>query len=464
MRIHFPGKTSLLIIVGKPFNTSTSEGRALERRRRITLTALTSIVSKVLTMSIPLLTLKLTYDYLGIEVYGLWSAVTTFFALFAFSDLGLGNGLQTKLSQANGKEDIYLCRKIISNTYIILLAVSSVFLVVFLVVFKYVDWAKLMNAQDAETIGLAASVVFIIVMPKILSIPVAIIQRTQFALQEGYINNIWNIAGALLSLLSVLVIVCLNFGKLVLLSISALIPLFIAGINMLAFFRFRRKDLRISIKLFDFSFLKSLFSLGFFFCILSILISIGMAMDTFIVARTCSLSEAASFSIIYKIAAILYAVVTIFSTPLWGANGEAIARGEIGWVKQNTKRISMLLAGMTLILSIIVLLFAKFIFKIWLGDGFVFSFTLLFWMCVLQILQSFISPYFMVLNAFGIVKKQILLFAIYTPISFVLKYILSQTYGVGVIPMIGAIGYFTIIVLGTYFFSIKQFNNAELKR
>ena len=124
----------------------------------------------------------------------------------------------------------------------------------------------------------------------------------------------------------------------------------------------------------------------------------------------------------------------------------------------------MLLAGMTLILSIIVLLFAKFIFKIWLGDGFVFSFTLLFWMCVLQILQSFISPYFMVLNAFGIVKKQILLFAIYTPISFVLKYILSQIYGVGVIPMIGAIGYFTIIVLGTYFFSIKQFNNAEIKR
>src|SRR5690554_5068351 len=97
-----PNKNTLTIAFHKPYDTSSEEGRSLERRRRIALTALTSTTLRVLQMAIPLITLKITFDYLNIEVYGLWSAVTTVFALFAFTDLGLGNGLQTKLSQANG--------------------------------------------------------------------------------------------------------------------------------------------------------------------------------------------------------------------------------------------------------------------------------------------------------------------------------------------------------------------------
>ena len=78
----------------------------------------------------------------------------------------------------------------------------------------------------------------------------------------------------------------------------------------------------------------------------------------------------------------------------------------------------------------------------------------------MQVLHSFISPWFMVLNAYGIVNKQILLFSIYTPISFVLKFYLSSIWGIWAIPMVGAILYFLIICTGTYFFSNKKLNNA----
>ena len=124
-------KETLTIAFHKPFPTDTKEGRSMERQRRIALTAFTSLIGKVFSMALPLITVRLTYSYLGVEVYGLWSAVTTFFALFAFSDLGLGNGLQTKLSQANGKDDANLCRIIISNTYVILWSVALVLLILF---------------------------------------------------------------------------------------------------------------------------------------------------------------------------------------------------------------------------------------------------------------------------------------------------------------------------------------------
>ena len=91
----FINKDILTIAFHKPFPTDTVEGRSMERRRRIVLTSFTALIGKVLHVALPLITIKITYSYLGVEVYGLWSAVTTFFALFAFSDLGLGNGLQT---------------------------------------------------------------------------------------------------------------------------------------------------------------------------------------------------------------------------------------------------------------------------------------------------------------------------------------------------------------------------------
>ena len=459
--INVINKQTLTLAFHKPFSVDTAEGRSMERQRRIALTALTSLIGKFLSMTLPLITVKITYSYLGVEVYGLWSAVGTFFALFVFSDLGLGNGLQTKLSQANGKDDAELCRKIISNTYVILWAMAFILLLVFLSVFGFVDWAKLMNAQSKETISIAAPVVFILVLPKIFSIPVAIIRRTQYALQEGFRNNIWTIVAQLLSLFFVVIIAKMDLGKLTLLAVSSCLPLFVSALNMFVYFRIQRPEFRFSFKLFEKPLAIELLSLGILFCLLSILTTFGLSMDTFIVARTCSLEDAAPYSILHKLTAIVAGVVSILSMPLWGANGEAISKGDISWIRKNTQRMSIIMGSITLSIALFLIVASKLIFGIWMGPDFMFSFSSLIWMCVMQVLHSFISPWFMVLNAYGIVNKQILLFAIYTPISFVLKFYLSSIWGIGAIPMVGAILYFLIICSGTYFYSNKQLKNGQ---
>ncbi len=107
-----------------PYDITTDNGRVSERNRRIAITALTGAVSKLFAMGIPLFTVRITYAYLGEEIYGLWSAVTSFFALFQFADLGLGNGLKTRLSQSYGNEDKEQSVRLISSTYFVLLIVS----------------------------------------------------------------------------------------------------------------------------------------------------------------------------------------------------------------------------------------------------------------------------------------------------------------------------------------------------
>ena len=170
---------NIKVLFSKTDNLDNEEGRAKERSRRIALTALTAAFSKILTTIIPFITVRLTLEYLGVELYGLWNAVTSFFALFVFADLGLGNGLQTQLSRACGAENKELQQKIVYNSYAILTLVSFVLIILYLLINPFIDWVDVMNAKNTNVQYLVGSVILAIVIPKFLSVPLSLIQRVQ---------------------------------------------------------------------------------------------------------------------------------------------------------------------------------------------------------------------------------------------------------------------------------------------
>ena len=179
----------LKIIFTKNIDTSTPEGREQKRQKAITLTALIATVAKIIALLIPFITVKATKKYLGDDIYGLWSSVNSFFAVFAFADLGLGSGLQTNLSKATGKDNNEEeCKRLISSTFIMLFSVAGIIIFLFLCCYFFIDWASLVNATSPEAIVLAGPVFLAIVIPKLIDIPIALTQRTQVALQEGYIE------------------------------------------------------------------------------------------------------------------------------------------------------------------------------------------------------------------------------------------------------------------------------------
>ncbi|MFQ8599377.1 MAG: lipopolysaccharide biosynthesis protein [Oscillospiraceae bacterium] len=397
---------------------STAQGRENERNRRIALTALTAAVAKVFAMAIPLITVRISLSYLGEEIYGLWMTVTSFFSLFAFADLGLGNGLQTKLSQASSSsnnEGEY--RKIISSTYMILLAVAGGAILIFGALFPFLNWSALINAQTQTAISLSGPVVAAIFIPKMLNIPLALVQRTQNALQEGYRANMWQCVGNLLSLLSVYLFSSLDCGAVALIAGSSSIPVVVCLINMIVYYYKQRPTLRPSLRYFEKDMTREMASTGFKFLLLSILTTLGLQIDSFVVARTCSLAEVSTFSILLRVSQLLNIAIQMLGTPLWAASGEALARGDAQWVKKSTRRISRIMTAFTAGCSVLIVLLAPFIFKIWLGQELDYSVWLMIGLLGMQVLFAFVNPYFMVLNGAGIVKKQIAVFLIYTPVA-----------------------------------------------
>lgn len=442
-------KQSLALIFHGHYDTSTPEGRSKERARNIALTAMSAMLAKVIAMIVPLVTVRLTLSYMGEEIYGLWSTVTSFFTMFAFADLGLGSGLQTELSKASALDDVTVRKKLVSSTYAILFAVSAFLITVFLVIFPFVNWAALINAETEQAIAIVGSVVLAIVVPKFLNIPLALIQRTQTAMQEGYRTNLWQCAGNFLSLVFVILVYYMDLGALTMIWASSLIVVVVALINMIVYFKFQRPELSPSLRFFDKAISKQILSTGIHFFILSIFTSLSLSIDNVIVAHTCSLADVTPYSVMYKIVHLISVVSMMLSTPLWAANGEAMQRGEYDWVQKATKKIAMMSFGLSALASVGLIILIKPALAILSDNAVAANYPLLMAMCLMQIIISVTSPYFMTLNAAKIIKFQIVTYAIYAVVSLPLKFFFGNLYGMVAITWVSVISYILLLSLPT---------------
>jgi O-antigen/teichoic acid export membrane protein len=77
------------------FDTASTAiaARSRQRYRRVGASALAYLAARVVTSTSTLVAIPLATRYLGSEKFGLLMLVTSFIALLAFADFGLGSGL-----------------------------------------------------------------------------------------------------------------------------------------------------------------------------------------------------------------------------------------------------------------------------------------------------------------------------------------------------------------------------------
>ena len=102
-----PFSRALVVLRSRSFDSTTENGRSKERLRRAALTTIGSGASKAISLLTFLVSVPLTYRYLGAERYGIWMVLISIIGAMSFADLGIGNGLMNAISEAYGKDDLY---------------------------------------------------------------------------------------------------------------------------------------------------------------------------------------------------------------------------------------------------------------------------------------------------------------------------------------------------------------------
>lgn len=410
--------------------TDTAGARSHARHRRIFASTGAAAAAKLITVCTQLVSVPLTLHYLGAERYGMWLTISSFIAILSFADLGMGNGLLTRVASAHGKDDQDAIRRYVSSSFFAFILIAAVFTSAFLLSYRFVAWQDIFNVKEPASVSEAGPAIAVFAICFALSIPANLVQKVQTGLQNGFIVSIWNSVGSLLALAGVLVATHLKLSLpwLVLSFVGA--PLLVNILNSLVFFLFLQKSIAPRASDFSMATAVEIAKTGILFFVLQIVVAVAYSSDSLIISHILGPASVQQYAVPERMFSIVGMIIAMGLSPLWPAYGEAMSRGDYDWVRNTLWRSLGLAAGIAALGSISVALAGPTLLHLWVGKAVVASPLLLLGLAIWKIIEASSNALAMFLNGAHVVKFQLIVASITGAATLAFKILLISHLGV----------------------------------
>jgi len=409
--------------------SSAAQVRNAARGKRIKLTVFTGLIARAGSMLMTIVSVPLTLNYLGPERFGLWMTVTSVVSMLSFADFGIGSGLLSVVAEASGRDDQIAIRRYVSSAFAVLILIAACILsVFFLFVFPAVDWAHVFNVHSPTARADAGPAIATLVACLACSTAALIVPRVQFALQQGFVSNLWVSIGLFASLAGIWLVATVHGSVAQLVMVMLGTPLVAAGINGIIFFR-RNKQYRPSWLLVNAAAIKRILSTGIFFVVLQLGTSISFASDKLIIARLLGAEAVASYSVYERVFGVGTNLMLMMLLPIWPAYAEAWVREDKAWVRRTLRRSLALSIGVSTAFSVSIVFLGPLIVSLWTRKDVpvqpVVLYCLAIW-CVLQCTQNALA---MLLNGLHAIRVQVISSTLIACLAIPLKFLLVRDLG-----------------------------------
>ncbi|MGI5215894.1 lipopolysaccharide biosynthesis protein [Plantactinospora sp. CA-290183] len=429
----------------------TAEAAGPDRSRRLAAGIATAALSRGTGVLIPLVLIPVTLSYLGPDLYGLWMAVTALTAMAAFADLGLGNGLMTKLAPCYSTGDADRARRYVSSAYLVLTVISLATCALLWLLSGVVAWSSVLNASGTVTASDARAVALVCLTAFVLNIPLSLVIRVQYAYQQVGRSNIWQAVGSLSALPLALGAVHAGLSPVAVIAATVLGPVLVNAVNTGWTYARQMPEVGPRPGSVDPELARELLRLSGLFFVLTIVWSVAMNADSLIVAHALGLDAVTGYAVPARLFNLLGFLVVLVNLPLWPANGDALARGHLDWVRRTTRRMTVISAGTVLLPAVVLVSAGDRLLAAWLpvplgGDRWLLG-GLAAWLVVLAVT----SPIAMVQNAAGVVRPQLAGVALYLVLSVLGKWYAATRYGFAAVPYVSVVTYTLTVLPGTLY-------------
>lgn len=392
----------------------------------------TAILIKGGSIGISLLLVPLTINYVNTDRYGIWLTISSVVAWFSFFDIGLTHGLRNKFAEAKARGDDETAQVYVSTAYAVLGIIFTLIWGIFLLVNPFLDWSNLLNVSSgfSDEISTLALIVFTYFC---LQFVLRVITTIITADQEPSKASLIDLIGQVVALVIIAILVSATEGSLTYLGLALCIApiLALAGANIF-FFSGKYKPYKPSLAKVKFSHAKSLFNLGGIFFIIQIASIVQYESANIIISRNFGPVHVTDYNIVYKYFGVLNMAFMIFISPFWSASTEAFINGDIKWIRKSIKNYN-LLNIFFIMAGVIMLIFSKSVYTLWLGEGTVnISFELSLWGFLYFCTVMYASKYVSFLNGISALRLQFWS-SIISPFLFIaLVFVFIEHYSMGV--------------------------------
>jgi O-antigen/teichoic acid export membrane protein len=400
-----------------------------ERSLKATKNIIFSFVIKAVTISISLMLVPMTINYVNPLKYGIWLTLSSVISWISLFDLGFANGLRNKLAEAKATNNIEIAQHYVSTTYAALTVIFLFIWISFAIVNPFLNWSKILNAPAALENELSTlSIIFIgaFCMQAVLKIINFILIADQYPAKAAF----WDMIGQFLSLISIGILIKTTSESLIYLGIAlGIVPLISVIVSSVYCYRKSYKYLRPRWRFVKIKYARNILTLGFKFFLLQIGALIIYQTTNIIIAQLSTPEQVTVYNIAYRYFSILFMIFTIIITPFWSSFTDAYIKRDVHWMKSTTQKLKLLFFGLTA-LGIIMLLISSWIYKLWIGTSvsipFSVSLSVLLYIIVLIWSQLFTFP----INGIGKVQLQLYITIFESLVNIPLALILGSHFGI----------------------------------
>lgn len=358
------------------------------------------------SIAISLFLVPLTIRYVNPTQYGIWLTLSSIIGWFGFFDIGFGNGLRNKFTEALAKGEHELARVYVSTTYAILGIIIGVVLALFCCINPFLNWVKILNAPSsmARELTILALIVFVFFcLQFILQLITTIITANQQPAKAAF----FNLLGSVFSLIVIFILTKTTSGNLIYLGLAlGCTPVLVLTSSSLWFYTHQYRKYAPSLKLVNFSYARNLMTLGLKFFIIQIAFVILYETSNIVITQLFGPAQVTPYNIAYKYFSVVPMVFSIVLTPFWSAFTEAYVKKDEQWIRNTIRKLQkfwlLFLAGALLMLA----LSAK-VYQLWVGSLVQVPFLLSASIFLYVMINAWCMIFSMFLNGVGKLKLQL---------------------------------------------------------
>lgn len=386
---------------------------------------------KVVSILLGLINTRITLEYLGDNLYGLWVTVTSVISWMSSGDLGIGNGLRNGLATAYGENDKKKQRELIETAFSTLLQLSFVLMVILACICEILFHTNILNSD--VRIPMYITAIFFCA-----NLVLGISQSVALGYQRSWLATLTLCEMQILSIAAVLVLssckinanlnvfaVANGIGT-TLPNIILIYILSLNGIKVINKTNIRRTKENRNTK-------KIIMNTGMQFFGIQICSVILYSTDSLIINKLINSEMVTKYAIITKIYDTGTSLFSILLIALWSAVTYNLAKNNLDWIKKKIKQLIFYWLVFSFGVVIVSIMFNDIV-KIWLGgQAIYYEWTIICLFGTYCSMTAFSAIFVNVLNGMGVVKLQLVLAIIAAVVNIPLSVFLAQNCSLGII-------------------------------
>ena len=411
--------------------------------KKLTRDSILNFILKLIGIGINYVYISVLLNYLGEDEYGIWIIIVTITSWMSFFDVGLGNGLRNKLTEAieNKSNKTVL----VSSAYYIVTKVMLIVCIIGVLGAYFINWKPVFKIDFDENNIRYAIIVSVFFMA--VNIVFSLCKSICFALQKSSLVSASGVFSQIINFVLFLLIKKFSHISIFKLALLYGISEFIVILWMTIYITRRYPELNPRFKFVDKACERELLIIGSRFLVLQLCALILYSTDSFIISCLYSAKSVTPYSMVIKIFTLVINLSAAFIVPIWSAVTKEKTSMRWDVVYKYEKIITWLMVPIIIIVLVLVFGFRKVSF-IWLRKELSYSNLLIILGGIYCVLSIWCNSFATISNGLGLLKKPmtvaVIQAVINVPLSLLFAYVLNMKeagvlLGTVVVMLIGAI-------------------------